>query len=297
MSQRKKQLQNKNKNQRSRGRGRQRGRTPRLPQNMRQLQAPVIYGNIYRPSKLKFGRFVTFSATVSTTRQFCNAIPMHPAFHRGAMQTLAQSHASFRLHSARLVVLPTVGTGTGGVAACCHLPRCNPISNEQDSAFGQIVSAQGVLWPVWQPHVVEFIHDRPNFTFPMVPTSRDHVPANFYMATTSNVLSDRVQLVIELTVEPLDPVQNVEVYTKGSVNDTFTSSDDGLSCEIAHAHASVGVVVDSTVQSIDIGEFVNLPAVANFSSVDINLLHNGVSLNYEQAQDLGDFHAHLLFLK
>jgi len=260
---------------------------------MQTMSAPTSVGTSFRTYFRLNGRSLLFCQAVPT---FCYdqghaVIPVQPIFLQGRTADICKNFSSWILKKAVLHYVPVVGTDADFSVAMTALPRCQPLTNIEAGIYGVICGCEALIGAGWS--VASYaISDVPKVCFPMAPTTRDHVPFNFFVATTpTQVLSNVAVLFLEMEVELDDPLHNTEIYGCLSSGVITLSATGTQSATVATFLTSSCIIVASTVPSGDLGEFINMiPTPVITTDYPQAVVHNGsIFASSSTAQDRGTF--------
>jgi len=252
--------------------------------------APTITGTTLRTSFLFTGSGVRFTQPANVV--FYNTshlvLPIHPLMLGGRCFSIAQNFTTFQINSCRILYSPLVGTGTGGSLEIASVEKCSPVENNEANLFTRLGNMSGQISPIWSPTTYDVPIVKKMY-YPMIPTDKNDIPYTVYacLSDAASTLSTMGAFYVEVNFSFTGNISNTEVrdtITTGS----FTLGAGGVQGSFAGLYGLSFLAVSSTVPSIDLGEFVQIPALP-LATTDYNVpvLHNGTAVNYGSTEDRG----------
>lgn len=251
--------------------------------------------------------FNSLLVDTSFSNQSFMLIPLVPAYFTRPFK-FATSYSQFRLLTALIKINPKVPTTTNGQVRIGTSYDCSPIPNNQAGDYTNTFDGVGglqnvVTWQVSEPFV--YVVNIPNLdrnefysTIPKVPTD---VPVMVMLAF--NVKNTDIQTMISVSVD-----MQLQFYGDANITDMLklydgTATNLGSYFQVtaqSQNNTTVGgynqqgadnpyggnlalIVTESNVNSLDLGEFVTMPAPVTVDGQAITqspIIHNAQPLDY-----------------
>jgi len=216
-------------------------------------------------------------------------IPLHPMLYYGRTANIALNFSNYQLTKAIIHYVPIVGTTSPGMIAIASTRNCQPITAIGPNQFVELTQINAQINPVWMCNRYQ-IPDLDTDLKMMAPVNRHDFANVAYVAGNqlAQVLSASCTIFIEMSIKLSRPAPSVSLATSPTIlllTVTLLGYQVNTIC-IGSVH---GIIVASTANNIDIGEYVNLPPfpAANTVYPNLNLTHNDTPFNALNASDTG----------
>jgi len=215
-------------------------------------------------------------------------VPLHPMIYFGRTANMALNFANYSVKRAVLHYVPLIGSTSTGMIAIGSTRNCVPLSYDTTIQFNSLTQINAEINPVWMCSKFG-IKDLDTTVKNMAPMNR-HDIANEIFVVGSGLAGNLIAsctLFLEMSIQLSRPVPSPSLTPFNAYTQIIISAA-GIRSSVVIASNLHGFVVNSTAQNIDMGEFIQAPPFPVIATdYDLNLTHNGCSVDYASVLDQG----------
>jgi len=233
---------------------------------------------------------ITFCQPIPTYLYILSSatVPLHPMIYYGRTANMALNFANYTIKRAVLHYVPLIGSTSTGMVAIGSTRNCVPLSYDTTVQFGALTQINAEINPVWMCSKFG-VKDLDSTVKNMAPMNR-HDTANVIFVVGSGLAGTLIAsctLFLEMSIQLSRPSPSPSL-TPFSAYTQIIISAAGIRSSVVIASNLHGFVVNSSAQNIDMGEFIQSPPFPVIATdYDIDLTHNGCSVDFASALDQG----------